>query len=408
MNISEQNCCGCGACMQICPQNAIQMKKNAAGFFYPSVNQDKCVSCGLCEKVCKYSKEENEINECNSVYVAVGTDVELKASASGGLFASFAQSIIEQGGVVFGCALVYEDEQLWPRHTSVESVEELKALKGSKYVQSDTGDSYYETKQQLLSGRKVLYSGTPCQIAGLKGYLGKKYSNLFTVEIICHGVPNVEFFHSYLSYIEEKYDIKIIEFRFRDKQEGWKLHGSITYIRNDGMKGEAQFEPEESSYYQMFLNSYTYRKNCYSCPYASENRQGDVTIGDFWCIDLVHPELLKANSDVLNEQNGISCLIINSQQGERLLEQYGNGVKVWSSSYTQAARYNAQLKHPSELKPERKIVLDLYEKTGYSEVEKWYQSRLRKIKNRRKIAALVPEGVKKLLRPIIHPKPNEK
>ncbi|MCD7864670.1 MAG: Coenzyme F420 hydrogenase/dehydrogenase, beta subunit C-terminal domain [Clostridiales bacterium] len=384
------------------------MEKNKYGFVYPILTQGKCISCGLCEKVCSYNKIEKHGDKIPSVYAAVGANVDLAESASGGIFSAIAKNVLHNGGVVYGCSLVYENDRLWPKHIRVTDMEDLKLLKGSKYVQSDTGNSFAKTKQDLIYGKQVLYSGTPCQIAGLKGYLGKEHENLYTIEIICHGVPNVDFFHSYISYIEEIHDIKVTDFRFRDKREGWKLHGSISYMKKDATEGESHFEPEESSYYQMFLNSYTYRENCYSCPYASDNRQGDITIGDFWCIDLVHPELLASFPEELDEKKGISCLIINSEQGERLINQYGNGTKRWDSSYEQAAKYNAQLTHPSEMKPEREIVLNLYRSSGYAEVEKWYQNRLKKIGNRRKLVSMVPKSVKKLVRPIIYSGSDEK
>ena len=235
---------------------------------------------------------------------------------------------------------------------------------------------------------------------GLKGYLQKEYENLYTVEVVCHGVPSIQMFHDYLAFVEQREKKKIIEFKFRDKSQGWKLYGKMVLQDEYGAQTEKYFEPEESSYYQMFLNSYTYRENCYSCPFASEYRQGDITIGDYWCIDLIHPEYLIENGGEIDEKQGTSCLIINNEQGKKLIEKYGQGIEMWNSSYEQASRYNTQLRQPSLMKDERAIVFEL-QKQGYDRIERWYQKRLAKIRVIRKIRATIPKGVKKIVRKMI-------
>jgi hypothetical protein len=160
------------------------------------------------------------------------------------------------------------------------------------------------------------------------------------------------------------------------------------------------FEPEESSYYQMFLNSYTYRENCYQCPYASDYRPGDITICDYWCVELVHPELLRENGGPLSHEAGVSCLIINNSKGRRLLEEFGSGIVKWESTYEKASKYNRQLIAPSQRKPEREMVLSLC-RENYSKVDKWYHRRLRPIKIRRAIRAAVPRSVKNLIKKVL-------
>ena len=295
-----------------------------------------------------------------------------------------------------------EDGRLVVRHVAVTALQELPRLKGSKYVQSEIGTIYRDVQEQLNAGKTVLFSGTPCQAAGLRGFLRKAYDNLFVVDIVCHGVPSLQFFRDYLRLTEEKCGGRIVDFRFRDKSTGWKLHGRMTVETADGQAKPVYFEPEESSYYQMFLNSYTYRENCYSCPYAGGDRPGDVTIGDYWCIDLVHPEYLTQQGGRFDEQRGVSCLIINSARGRELLARFGQGIAREPSSYEQAAKYNAQLTRPSVLKEERAQVLALYRDGGYAQVEKWYQKRLRKIRFVRGLRAAVPrwakDGIKSLLK----------
>jgi coenzyme F420-reducing hydrogenase beta subunit len=372
------------------------MMPDENGFVYPSVDESKCVHCGLCEKVCAYQNVLPPVSE-KAIYAAVSGSTDVRESASGGLFAAFAQAVMEQGGAVYGCAMVYEQDQLWPRHICVTEQKDLIRLKGSKYVQSDLTGVYPDVRRRLEEGQMVLFSGTPCQVAGLKGFLRREYQNLFTVDIICHGVPSGKLFRDYIAFEERKREAKITAFRFRDKSQGWKLHGAMTLESGETV----YFEPEESSYYQMFLNSYTYRENCYSCPYASDRRPGDVTIGDYWCIDLVHPELLRENGGPLDHESGTSCMIVNNEMGRRLMDLFGNGILKWASTYEKASKYNRQLTFPSVMKTERAEVLML-SRENYEKVERWYRRRLRPIKIRRAIRAMVPKPVKNALKTIIN------
>lgn len=358
------------------------------GFLYPIVDERKCVHCGMCERVCAYRNDRPAESE-KEVYVAVSGCTDVRESASGGLFAAFAETVIQHGGAVYGCAMEYENEQLWPRHICVTEQKDLIRLKGSKYVQSDLGNVYPDVRRRLEKGQTVLFSGTPCQVSGLKGYLRKEYANLYTLDMICHGVPSGKLFRDYIAFEEKKRGVKITGFRFRDKSAGWKLHGAMALENGETI----QFEPEESSYYQMFLNSYTYRENCYHCPYACDHRPGDITIGDYWCVELVHPELLKENGGPLDHEAGVSCLIVNNEKGQRLLELAGNGSVKWASTYEKASKYNHQLTTPSAMKLERAEALAL-SREGYEKVERWYRRRLLPIKIKRAIRATIPRPVK--------------
>ena len=298
---NRNGCCACGACAAICPKGAITLQPDEDGVNYPRVNEEKCIHCDLCEKACAYQNQMPPLS-LKEVYAAVSRDTNVEKSASGGLFASFAQAVLAQNGAVYGCALEYENGQLWPRHICVTDPKERYRLQGSKYVQSDLGNCYRDAEQRLKQGQVVLFSGTPCQVAGLKGFLRQEYSNLYTIDIVCHGVPSTKLFHEYISFEEKKLGAAVVDFHFRDKSQGWKLYGSMTLDNGRTV----YFETEESSYYQMFLNSYTYRENCYTCPYASDRRPGDITIGDYWCIELVHPELLSENGGDLDHNKGVS------------------------------------------------------------------------------------------------------
>lgn len=396
---NKMNCCGCSSCAAICPHKAITMTSDDNGFCYPSIDAEKCADCGLCKKNCAYQSAEKSVS-LKQVYAAVSGDTDVLRSASGGLFASFAQAVLANNGAVFGCSMEYENGQLWPRHVCVTEQKELYRLKGSKYVQSDLGNSFSDIQTRLKAGQTVLFSGTPCQVAGLKGFLRKDYDNLYTLDLVCHGVPSDKLFREYIAYEEKKRKAKVTGFRFRDKSAGWKLHGAMTLEDQSGQARTVYFEPEESSYYQMFLNSYTYRENCYSCPYASDHRPGDITIGDYWCIELVHPELLAENGGPLDHEKGVSCLIVNNPKGKQLLERYGKGILRWESSYENAAKYNRQLTAPSALKPEREVVLAL-SREGYDKVDVWYRRRLRPIKVKRAIRAAVPRPIKVLIKKML-------
>lgn len=392
-------CCGCGACMNICPKYAISMESNENGFRYPKVDLEKCIDCGLCLQVCSYTKNKTPASR-KKAFAAAGVDTDPMQSASGGLFASFAKHILSAGGVVYGCAMLQENNTLHPKHIRVDKESDLPLLKGSKYVQSDIGMAYREVRDDLKSERPVLFTGTPCQVEGLRGFLRKDYDNLYTIDIICHGVPSIQMFRDYLLFVEGKEKKKVVDYKFRDKSGGWKLHGKMVLEAPDGKRETVFFEPEQSSYYQMFLNSYTYRENCYQCPYAGDHRPGDITIGDYWCIDLVHPELLVENAGPFDEKKGISCLIINNEQGQRLVEAFGSGIEKRESSFENAARYNGQLKHPSVLKPEREIALRKYAK-GYDVLDRWYRRKLFPIKVKRTIRAAVPRTVKDWMKSIV-------
>lgn len=396
---SKDKCCGCGACFNACPKDAIVMTESAEGYVYPQIDTSKCIECEKCISSCAYQNILQDISD-KETYVAVSKNTDLSESASGGLFASIAQEVLKSGGVVFGCSMKFADNTPAIRHICINDINSLKQLQGSKYVQSEIGTSYQDIEVLLKQGREVLFSGTPCQVAGLYGFLGKNYDNLYTLDIICHGVPSQKLFRDYIKSEEEKKKIQITDYKFRDKAQGWKLLGSMKIIQDNGMEEKIFFEPEDSSYYQMFLNSYTYRENCYSCPYASEHRSGNVTIGDYWNIDLVHPELLEENGGTLREAEGVSCMVVNNEHGHILLTKYGSGILKWESSYENASRYNSQLLRPSILKAERKEVLELYQQ-GYEKVDEWYQKRLKKVQMKRQIRARIPKGIKRAARKVL-------
>ncbi len=393
----ENACCGCGACENICPVGALVLKPNDAGFLYPSINAIKCIQCGKCIDICTY-KKKNKYTSKEETYAAVSKNTDIKQSSSGGVFSSLALNILKNGGTVYGCTMAKINNEFYPHHIRISCPDDLYLVQGSKYIQSEIGLTYRAVKKDLANNLIVLFSGTPCQIDGLYGFLGKDDSNLFTIDTICHGVPNKGFFNRYIKYEESVKKAKIINYVFRDKKDGWKLYGRMD-LQNDSENRSIYFKPEESSYYQLFLNRYTYRENCYTCPFAFKNRPGDITIGDFWNIDLIHPELFSEKESVINCDNGVSVLVINSEKGHELMKRYGQDMDIYPSEYNKVAVYNRQMIKPSE-KPNDYEAFRRIMNNDYSEIERWYQHKMMPIRAKRIIRQMVPSTIKKAIRKI--------
>ena len=306
----KKDCCGCGACMNVCPKNAIRMAEDEVGFVYPEIDQNLCVGCGACKKACGYQTQPL-MQKSEAVYAAASNnDNFLRKSASGGAFAVLAENVLKKDGVVYGAALPLENGKLEPKHLRIDTVERLPELQGSKYVQSAIGDTYAQAQKDLLDGKRVLFSGTPCQIAGLKQYLKKDYENLLTVDIICHGVPSKRFFQSFMEDYGKKLRGTITEFYFRDKSKGQGMITRSVYKNKNGERQEKVIAGNLLSYVNLFLRSFTYRKNCYSCPFASEKRVGDLTLGDFWGFHEEYPSYDEKQG--LSNGKGISCVLVNT------------------------------------------------------------------------------------------------
>lgn len=314
----KKDCCGCGACMNVCPKNAIRMAEDEVGFVYPEIDQNLCIGCGACKKACGYQMQPM-MQKSEAVYAAASNDDNLlRKSASGGAFAVLAENVLKKGGVVYGAALPLENGKLEPKHLRIDTVERLTELQGSKYVQSAIGDTYAQAKKDLLDGKSVLFSGTPCQIAGLKQYLKKDYENLLTVDIICHGVPSKRFFQSFMEDYGKKLGGTITEFYFRDKSKGQGMITRSVYKNKNGEQQEKIIVGNLLSYFNFFLRSFTYRKNCYSCPFASEKRVGDLTLGDFWGFHEEYPSYDEKQG--LSNGKGVSCIcqVVRSREDVHL------------------------------------------------------------------------------------------
>ena len=356
------SCCGCGACMNVCPKGAIEMREDPAGFKFPHIDTSKCIECGLCLKVCKF--ENPELVYPRAAYICQLKDENtLALSTSGGAFRAMAEKIIERGGVVFGCAYAENKDGLVPTTIAVENIEELPKLSGSKYVQSEMGFAYKKAKGFLDKGRLVLFSGTPCHISGLYSYLGKPYDNLYTTDLICHGVPNLKMFQSELLRIEKKYKSKVKSFCFRDKRiAAWGKYKYSFELENGEAHNGILYD---SAYIDLFLKGEIIRDSCTKCPYARPERVSDITIGDAWGAGKVHADLDSARGGDFNFSKGLSLVAVNTGKGEALFSKLGT-LKNKRVDYAVMVKFNRQLGSPMKQSPNRVKYMRAFEKYGIS------------------------------------------
>lgn len=319
-------CCGCEACVQSCPKQCISFKEDEEGFLYPQVDKSICIDCGLCEEVCPVLNQA-ETSKTINVYAAKNIkEEELIKSSSGGIFILLANYILSQGGVVFGAKF---DENWDVIHAYAETEEGIRAFMGSKYVQSRIGNTYDQARDFLKQGRKVLFSGTPCQIAGFKRFLRKDYDNLLTVDVICHGIPSPKVWHRYKDEIksnackedktisntqavDKSADVQIENVSFRDKRISWKEYSfSITIAKPsvDDKKNTVSLSHifREDPYMKLFLSNLILRPSCYQCPAKNGKSQSDLTIADFWGIERSHPDF--------DDERGVGLMMVNSEKG---------------------------------------------------------------------------------------------
>ncbi len=310
---SKYNCCGCSACVQVCPQKCIELKKDNEGFLYPYVKKKDCINCHLCEKVCPMFNPYNRI-EPKKILAAFNKDDEVRSqSSSGGIFTLLAENVINHGGIVFG-ARFDEDWQVILDYT--ESIHGLASFRGSKYVQAYVGDTYKQCKKFLDEGRDVLFSGTPCQIAGLKHYINKDYSNLLTVACACHGVPSPLVWTWFLNDISKGRGISDI--KFRDKSTGWKNYSfTIKFKNGDIYTNDAMKVP----YMRAFISSLIERPSCRRCMYKNGCSGADIVLGDNWGIDF-------CNNKIENDNKGCGLVVAYNNKYITLFDGFGCEIKV--------------------------------------------------------------------------------
>lgn len=323
-------CSGCGACASICPQKCINIIHDQEGFRYPKVEEDKCIKCGLCIKVCPIINVRENKNNPLSVCGAVNKNFSiLKSSSSGGVFTELAKYILSSGGVVFGATY---DKDVNVIHSFIEKEEDIYKMRGSKYAESNTNEVYIKVKEFLNSGRLVLFSGTPCQIAGLKFFLGKEFENLITCDFICLGVPSNKIYNAYKSYYERKYSSKVTNIEFRNKKDGWVHFNMVFHFENDKKKYILRYM---NPYILTFYKAYSIRPSCYKCKFRGLNSGSDIKLADFW----------RARESKQPSYNfyGVSHVFINTKKGERIFEKIKDNFDLTNSDYEEALQLNGSL-----------------------------------------------------------------
>lgn len=347
----KYKCCGCGACIQACPKQCISFHTDEEGFAYPAVDADKCIDCGLCEKVCP-CLHQTESNNPVHVYAAKNPDESIRMqSSSGGIFSLLAEQTIQEGGVVFGARF---NDQWEVIHDYTTTIEGLAAFRGSKYVQSRIGNTYQEAQQFLKEGRKVLFSGTPCQIAGLKLYLRKDYDNLLTIECVCHGVPGPGLWRQYLCEQTKRDGCTITNIQtinFRDKYSGWANYSFTIFYKDCKTTRHLH---DNNPWERAFIKNIDLRPSCHSCPAKYNNSSADITLGDLW-----------GAGQLLSEQNdskGVTLVLLHNNKALNCLSDL-KGLKEFDVD--EVAQYNPAMIHSSPAHPAREEFFRKVYKKGF-------------------------------------------
>lgn len=335
---NKNKCFGCMACMNVCPKKCIKAEDDSNGFAYPVVDEDKCINCNRCVKVCPANAQPNLTMPTKVLAGQLQEKSLAMKSTSGGLFQALAKEMLKKGGVV--CA-ARQNEDFGLQHVVVSTEEELERCLRSKYYQSNIGNVFQVVRKYLRDGVKVLFCGTPCQVAGLQSFLDKPYDNLITCDLICHGVPSRKVVCRYISDKEKQYGSTLKEMLFRDKSKGWdKMRITLSFENGKTYTNTASHDP----FYFGFFRGLYYRKSCYQCPYAQEKRIADLTLGDFWGIEYTMSKM--------DSEKGISLILVNTEKG---LEYIGKteGIVLENHTLGEAVRLNHNLKNPSKMNPKQ-------------------------------------------------------
>ena len=385
---AKENCTGCTACASVCPKKSITMSPDADGFLLPKVNESTCIGCGLCEKTCPVLNLLNLGTTSPKAYGAFTKDDSLRAqSSSGGLFSELALAVLRDGGTVF--AATYDDN-FKVIHTEVKTESELKKLRGAKYSQSDLGDTFLNIKASLDSGRPVLFSGTPCQVGGLKAFLGndKDNENLITVDFVCHSVPSPMAWQEYVKHRADTDNGGILpkDINLRSKHTGWSRYQySNLYLYQSGNRYESKSGGD--LYMKLFVNGYISRESCENCKFKGYSRVSDITLGDFWGIWDISPEI--------DDDKGISVVLVQSERGAKLLDSIKDRLTIKQVSLEESSRQNPAMVKASPLNPDRRTALDLIREGKISQCEEFF---LQKNTQKHNFKSTVKSLLKKLIK----------
>ena len=342
--IDREKCCGCQACAQVCPKSCITMTADGEGFLYPVVDEGVCVQCGLCEKVCPVLHSTEKEQGEPRAYAAYNLEEDVRlASSSGGVFTLLAEYVLEQDGIIYGAAM----NGIQVTHVRVADREGLDQLRGSKYVQSDIGRTYIQAKGDLDAGKTVLFTGTPCQIEGLKMFLRKDYETLITMDIICHGVPSPMVWEKYVALREKEAGASALQTFFRHKKYGWKDFSMFLEFSN---KTQHVYRHSEDVFMKAFLYDLCLRPSCYQCSFKKVNRVSDITVADFWGIDAVCPEM--------DDDRGTSLVMIHTEKGNRIFDAISGKLRYQSVDFKEATRYNSAMTCSAAMPENRNVFME--------------------------------------------------
>lgn len=356
----KTDCCGCHACYNICPKNAIEMIEDEKGFKYPKINKEKCIECNLCIKVCPIINKKVMENNIMAYACYNKNEEELKHSSSGGMFILLAKEILKRNGVVFGA---YLDKNYNVQHGYIENKKDIKIFMGSKYVQSNIGETYRNVKYFLEKERYVLYTGTPCQIEGLKTYLGKDYDKLYTQDIICHGVPSPLVWEKYKEYRKNMDKNNPIKINFRDKNNGWNDFSMSFIYKNDKYIASHN----DDLFMNAFLKNTILRDSCYKCNFKNKYRISDITLADYWGVNEVEPQMMN--------DSGVSLVLVNSSKGRELFRLIKNNIIYKETNLDEAIKYNPSFSNSSKMDKNRDKFFKNINKIDFAELVKKYTSK---------------------------------
>lgn len=365
INTSDKTkCCGCGACAVICPQTCIRLVQDEEAFDYPVIDETRCLQCGRCLEVCGMQNAP-QLHEVKQTYAAWHTDHIVRAeSTSGGVFSALTDVMLSDQGVVAGASFSKDFQSV--EHQLASSWQEAEAFRGSKYVQSHTQACFADIVQELEQGRTILFSGAPCQVASLRR-LTKDYDHLMTCDIVCHGVPPPEVFKAYIKEVEKKNGSKVVAYEFRKKTHGWNFPKVAILFKNGVVKS---FIPWADPFFCGFSLNVFLRPSCYHCPFAVDQRVGDVTLADCWRVAASHPQY--------DDNKGTSLVLVNSDKGERLLEHARENGLLYLGTYDMrlACRRNTPLRESAKEPAVRQAFFGIFKNTGsFGEAAKTYMSR---------------------------------
>lgn len=384
-NFNIKDCCGCQACINACPTGALYSANDQYGFIEPKIDNDKCIHCGKCLKVCPW-RTLPELNQPINAYAAVNKDENVVLnSSSGGIFFSLANDVLSRQGVVCGVEL---DAGHQVHHIIIDKASDIQKIQKSKYAQSEIGLIYRKVNKYLDQKRIVLFTGTPCQVAGLKKYLPKLYSNLYTVDVVCHGVPSQSLFNDYINNFEHKHgNIKNYSFRAKKKAK----NGMNWFFSYELLNGKRIIRNwPEDSYNYFYMKGLIYRDSCYNCKFANIKRASDLTLCDYWNWDKYHKTDFPANSS-------ISGVLVNTDKGMQLFNRVRDSFYIKNTNIENIIENNSCLIKPTHYNPKREEILNNWKNQGYAELDRKFCKTMKKNIIKYRVLDYIPGNVKLFL-----------